>query len=270
MPLSKYCSAYCGIESAVDRLEACNINPKRARKAVADASKRKGFVIEEIQSDSAETFRIPVFSSVTPPAKTRLRGYNALKTSADATAAFKTLYTSEPNPVGERHKSALMVQSLQDALDHVRQQCRHLSEVTERCKRRDAFVDEAIRSWEASLEEHERKTLQNSPILPNGKKHSAKRGKGPSGDAPCGFDMRLVLDDDEFYEWLDRRFQPSHDAAQSDELGNVCTITRKRCDRHQDWQKLHKAAVELDLAVTVAFPLVCENFVYCTSTNGVE
>ncbi|KAK9900411.1 hypothetical protein P389DRAFT_177201 [Cystobasidium minutum MCA 4210] len=98
-------------------------------------------------------------------------------------------------------------------------------------------------------------------------------------DAPCGFDVRLVWDDRDWQEWLESEegvkimqiaedylnagpnadpaeyikvdeAQQGEEAAaggeEGEEEGLVCTLSKKKCDRHAAWQRLRQADFDVE------------------------
>lgn len=96
----------------------------------------------------------------------------------------------------------------------------------------------------------------------------------------CGFDERLVMDEEEWAEWVEseegrRAFEgygigeeteamevdPADKAKELEIVENVVCFRRKKCERHGGWQKLKKADFELEQRLLVGG-------VFHTSTNA--
>ncbi|WVR09469.1 hypothetical protein IAU60_006536 [Kwoniella sp. DSM 27419] len=96
------------------------------------------------------------------------------------------------------------------------------------------------------------------------KKSKKKKGSsGPKEDRPCGWVRRLIADDGEVQRWIvttaargTRQLDESpHEqdgthGIEADEIGDqdYCLNGRKRCDRHQGWQKTMAVSLEVELA----------------------
>jgi COMPASS component SPP1 len=82
-----------------------------------------------------------------------------------------------------------------------------------------------------------------------GKSHKAAASIIDDGDAPCGFDIRLVWDDPDWETWIATGELEREEARPTvaDETV-VCVVPRKACDRHQGWQRLHEASFEAEKA----------------------
>lgn len=125
-----------------------------------------------------------------------------------------------------------------------------------------SYLQLAIRRWELTVQEH----AANKPTTAGSTKNRNKNKSASNAinaDAPCGFDVRLVWDDKDWQEWLDsdrgRKImslaEEGDDNALMSTLGNtqeegtededeeglICTLSRRKCDRHSAWQKLRDA-----------------------------
>ena len=70
-----------------------------------------------------------------------------------------------------------------------------------------------------------------------GDKKSKKR-PGGGDDRPCGWDKKLVWTDEEVEQW-----RPDEDDGMD---GEACMAPKRRCDRHQGWQKTMTASLDLE------------------------
>lgn len=96
------------------------------------------------------------------------------------------------------------------------------------------------------------------------KSSKAKRKKGPSGavattspNAQCGFDVRLVYESNEWAAWVAGEegrglLESGDENAGMEVMEGVCLTPRKKCERHNGWQKVREADFEVEKAVLVS------------------
>jgi COMPASS component SPP1 len=266
--LSKYCSDWCGMESAACRLEASGIQPDRLWPAVRHAQKRKGLVLLHDPAAEAQPleFRLPLFSSRTPPSQAKKRalglvlGEREVRTEevGDENGPPETPTFAIPTTDEEAERAAIRSKtaSLEGVLAAIASQKDAVTANVELLNIRLAYLQTAVEKWEAMVERHE---AARAAAAAAGSKSPAKRSKASkdkiSNEAPCGFDVRLSWEDEDWGEWVysdEGRAALSRPAREDGlaEVGgdNVCTITRKRCDRHQGWQRSIEASFEVEKA----------------------
>lgn len=213
--LSKYCSDWCGIQVAADRLETkgAKLDLSQLWQAVEFLDRREAevsIVDSGIGSD----------------------------TSPQATASSDL---PEPPPSDDDRKLLLLQEALQGLVDKRSSLERFLSIA----RTRSEYLQTCIRRSDALIREHQ----QNNPTAVTKK---SKSYSGTSGDAPCGFDVRVVWDDGYFEAWSssdeyqalllgDGGSDQQATAATLEEDGLVCMVTRRKCDRHGGWQKMREA-----------------------------
>lgn len=76
-------------------------------------------------------------------------------------------------------------------------------------------------------------------------KSKRKGGNGPSEDKQCAWDPRLIRDDAEVRDW-------NGEEQEEDVVGNICGLGKRKCDRHQGWQKTSTVSLELEHAQLVS------------------
>lgn len=111
--------------------------------------------------------------------------------------------------------------------------------------------------------ENSKSKSKAKPVKRGGNSKVANPTAAP--DAPCGFDARLVLDDDEWSEWISseegikilagdgraRITTPDDSDEAVMDFEGVCLTARKRCDRHTGWTKIREADFKVENAVLV-------------------
>lgn len=222
MPLSKYCSDYCGISVAAARLALCSLPPEAFWPAVVGARRRESGVID-----------------------------HSLPSAPDPEELARR---------GEREDETVR-RELEGKLESVVSRRIVLDRNRDMVGKRLAYLAIAIRRWEALcqvvMEELKREFGEETQaIKPKGKK--GKKG-GPvsatsAPDAPCGFDVKLVIDDREWEAWIEG--EEGRGLLDDEEKGlevhdQVCTLPRKKCERHTGWQKVRQADFEVEHMVLV-------------------
>ncbi|OXB35797.1 compass component spp1 [Cryptococcus neoformans] len=109
---------------------------------------------------------------------------------------------------------------------------------------------ERIQKRQALLRIAVDKCEQLPPIAPTETEESQQKGKKrkagrPADDRPCGWEASLIAEDEEIEELV---------KGEGDEMEvvegqrEVCMLPRRRCDRHQGWQKTVAVSLDLELA----------------------
>lgn len=259
LALSKFCSDYCGMEVAATKLAKVKFDPMDIWDYVKDAQKRQGFVLHHdphAAEQTEENFRLALFSSATPPSvQTRT------KYQLENSPSKVELRTALPN--FDDDKEELAAQRRLQTLNTAREENKAQREAVQRAIRlleaRYQLYRIAYKSWEHSTSHP---PDQEGNADSSSKTEKAKgTSKGTSiNDAPCGLDERLTWEDAEWEAWVDsptgqiKLKDENGPEVRESERGLVCTIPRKRCDRHQGWQKLHDTALDLDLSLQVIVP----------------
>ncbi|GAA5867586.1 hypothetical protein JCM1840_002562 [Sporobolomyces johnsonii] len=264
VPLSKYCSDYCGISVASARLALLQLSngtePSAFWSRVEGARRKEAEVV-----DAA-----PPSSSSGPTTRIDREAFEDARTLARLEAKL-----------GETNARRA---ALERAVGLV--------------EKRLEYLKIAIRRWEA-LCQATADELASAGIDMGGegggsqgaegaggagtKAGGRKKGKGGKKKGPvaatslpeaqCGLDVRLVYDDAAWAEWV-ASDTPGGDEGAGDEeggrrileaqergevevvlqmalemLGGVCLETRKRCERHTGWQKVREADFQVEKAV---------------------
>ena len=237
MPLSKYCSDYCGIEVAATRLElSCDssrLPPESFWASVVGARRREAVVLDS---------SIPASS---------LRE-EAVRREEDA---------------DER-----TLQDLQRKLSDVVARRQVLEANRYLIQARLRYLRVAIRRWEALCQataDGLASELGVDHLAQAPKGRDRKKGKKNQGgatslpDAQCGFDVRLVLDSEAWEAWVEGEQgrlvlggmggegENGDGDAGLEILDDVCLRPRKKCERHTGWQKVRQADFEVEQAVLV-------------------
>lgn len=264
--LSKYCSDWCGIESAAARLEISGVEPQSIWTSVSGARKRKGLVLEGDQEIVRTSSASPRVRLQTSPESAEIQ---ASKLEQAAIAAEQKAVNRELHTLRSFQASVSAQQST-------------ISSQVQLLDSRLAYLNVAIKNWEdavaahanasSPVKEQEAEEEDGAPGTSKKKKSKKKapnsKAAGPSNEAPCGFDVRLIWEDTAWSGWVksargrtvlnglipppeeDETMQDA-DAELEEEAGLVCTITRKRCDRHQGWQRLNEASFEAEKTTLV-------------------
>lgn len=252
VPLSKYCSDYCGIAVAAARLSLYE----------ADSEVEPISFWDKVR---AATRREADTTAAVPGAGDAVEGY-ARQDEADA------------------RLRARIVSRLADA--DARQVA--LEAAVRLVEQRLAYLRIAIRRWEAlcqatademasaGIDLEEVAAAQNTKSgggggggrKGRGKRSGGSKKKGPVAatslpDAQCGFDVRLVYDNEDWRATVKSAGVQAMLAAQKDgedprllelalgDLDGICLETKKRCDRHTGWQKIREADFAVEKAVCV-------------------
>ncbi|WWD19205.1 hypothetical protein CI109_103663 [Kwoniella shandongensis] len=119
------------------------------------------------------------------------------------------------------------IEEVQRAMDVVRKRQAILEAAIERC--------ETLAPVQPTGEEDEDE--DQGKTKGKGKKgRSGGGGAGKGEDEPCGWDRRLVSSDEEVEGMAD------------DVEGQPCMVGRRKCDRHQGWQKTTAVSLEVEIA----------------------
>ncbi|PLW16182.1 hypothetical protein PCANC_19107 [Puccinia coronata f. sp. avenae] len=252
--LSKYCSDWCGIERAANRLSNATTDYHRFWEAVRTATKPEGLVTIELEEPNESS-------------------------------------TSRAN---ENIETDILLNQRAKQLEELLAKKSEVETQVELAMSRAKYLRYAISRWEnmclataRALQIQENLGLDESAattstsIQPKKGGGSRARGKAKSGakksetsflssatssaEAPCGFDVRLIWDDKDWAQWASsegfsallraqesaniepasenatvENNHPTPEAATVDhgiEEGVICLIMRKKCDRHVGWQK---------------------------------
>lgn len=260
VPLSKYCSDYCGILVASSRLSllqnATSVPPESFYPAVRSATRKEAAVTDQAV-DGADA---RVLLSMD-----QRRAKQAAEWAREDAASDRTRSRLAEKLEDTETRAA----GLKDAIRTVEKKLLYLQKV-------------AIKRWEAlcqaTADEMAAAGMDVAAAIAAGagRRRGSKKKKGPMAatslpDAQCGLDVRLVYDDTTWSAWVEeegenggRRLLEAARNGDEEEvkrlaletLGGVCLETRKRCERHQGWQKVREAdfAVEKAVLVRLFFP----------------
>lgn len=220
LPLSKYCSDWCGITVVAMRMEAQEgkrgINLDLLWEAVSGLEKQQATIAAVDPADYH-----PVFASRENDSRRIDHQMTTLRASLES--------------------NVLKQKALEKQLASIDQRLQYLHS--------------AIRRSEELVAAH----IAANPTASSKTKRSKTKTAAPAGaagDAPCGFDVRLVWSDKDFDGWAEtdagRRALSldEHDAgpAYEAEEGLICMLPKRKCDRHTGWQKTKEADYEVEKA----------------------
>ncbi|GAA5878847.1 hypothetical protein JCM3774_000984 [Rhodotorula dairenensis] len=247
VPLSKYCSDYCGIAVAAARLSLLEADTETSPVEFWD-------LVKGATRREAEVFAVG--AEAEDPQSLRAKAH-ARQDAADARLREKIL--------ARMAEASQLRAGLEAAIRLVEQ--------------RLAYLRVAIRRWETLCQATADEMVSAGIDLEEaagqkggggrksrGKRSGPSKKKGPVAatslpDAQCGFDVRLVFDDKDWRATVETESIRDMLAAQAEgdqarlvelvkgDLDGVCLETRKRCDRHQGWQKIREADFAVEKAV---------------------
>lgn len=158
--------------------------------------------------------------------------FNAYPRPANVQVTHHTTTPLTPRDPAETQEAVLATIELQ------------LSEITsslELVKKRQAILQSAIERSEA---------MSTVLIIPSddpgGKNRKRKKGGGGGGeDKQCGWDKRLIWDDEVVRGWQETEKGDGPELA-------LCSLPKKRCDRHPGWQKTIGVQLEVEQGTLVS------------------
>ncbi|KAM0748390.1 hypothetical protein T439DRAFT_327659 [Meredithblackwellia eburnea MCA 4105] len=253
VPLSKYCSDYCGISVAASRLSLSKhpdllsfyprvMGARRRVSKVVDAGAGGGKGLDESHASEEE-------------------GIALLRAKLDDLVKRRTAIESRKYKAGRRVRYLKLAVRRWEAL----------CQATADALREARGLPPLSKAGEGEIE-----TVEEAG-KPKGKKGKAAKGKkGPTAptslpEAQCGFDHLLVLDDVRWGEFLtseegerlltlqtgdaDGEGEDSEELwLENVDLGlenleTICLVPRKKCERHKGWQTVRQADFEVEVAV---------------------
>ncbi|GAA6053551.1 hypothetical protein JCM3770_005190 [Rhodotorula araucariae] len=268
-PLSKYCSTYCGISVAAARLALLELEtgvpPASFWPAVAGATPREAEVREVLPPRAGEE-DLPAVEDLPAPER------------AAREAAARAEAWAREDAADAARRGALVAQ-----IESVAVRRAALARAYALVQARVAYLAVAVRRWEAlckaTAEELQRAVgldalaeMEAEADAVNERKSGGRRKvrgagkkKGPQAptslpSAQCGLDVRLVHDTEVWRAWVEGEGRAMLEAEQRgdiatatalalESLDGVCLETRKKCDRHQGWQKTRDADFKLESLV---------------------
>ncbi|KZW02139.1 hypothetical protein EXIGLDRAFT_744856 [Exidia glandulosa HHB12029] len=218
MPLSKYCSDECGLAHVRGRLDEYNTKggmPEHLWNAVKASRKLEGFTTAEQKTKPAKVFAAEIAEALSGEAKPLTNGH--AKTNG---------VNGHRHDIVNGHSTAqteLQLETLRGMLDRI---------ATER----DALLKalDFVRARERLIE------------VSSGR--SERVGE-------CGWDERLLFSDSEWQTWICRAQDGGgawlltggdDDSDGTPGEGGWWCTGKKKCDRHNGWQKLRLAEVEME------------------------
>ncbi|GAA6033659.1 hypothetical protein JCM8097_004370 [Rhodosporidiobolus ruineniae] len=253
VPLSKYCSDYCGVYVASSRLAllqiATSVAPEAFYPSVRSAT-RKDSAVTDQQAEGADA---------------------RLFLSMEARRAKQAAEWAREDAAFERTRAGLVAR-----LAETEQRQSRLRDRVRLAELRVAYLRVAVKRWEAlcqaTADEMQQAGIDLDQAVAAGggrKRDRRSKKKGPVAatslpDAQCGLDVRLVYDEQQWAAWVadggpegGRTILEAQEGGEEEKvaamalemLGGVCLETRKRCERHQGWQKVREADFQVEKAV---------------------
>ncbi|GAA5919910.1 hypothetical protein JCM6882_005488 [Rhodosporidiobolus microsporus] len=254
VPLSKYCSDYCGILVASARLsllqDQTSVAPESFYPAVRSASRKEAAVTDQaVEGADARVFL-----------------------SMEQRRAKQAAEWAREDAADEKTRGRLV-----EKLDETERRAERLREMVRMVELRVVYLRVAIKRWEAlcqaTADELQQAGIDLATAVAAGSGRrrggGSKKKKGPVAatslpDAQCGLDVRLVYDDKAWAAWVadvgpegGRAVLEAQERGEDgrvlemalEMLGGVCLETRKRCERHTGWQKVREADFQVEKAV---------------------
>lgn len=185
--LSKYCSDWCGVSVAADRLELRQARPATSSKK---SRSRKGGRAQ----DKARLDLDKLWMTVEGIGKAEA----AIEILAEvAQAAAAETVAMRVTDVDQERELFILQESLDEQI--IKRQA--LEQALTLANNRSAYLSHAISRWEKLCAEYS----ANNPQQATKQKRNRAGASGAQAmlaDAPCGFDVRLVWDDIDFERWL--------------------------------------------------------------------
>ena len=173
---------------------------------------------------------------------------------------------------------------LQTALDAVIEKRQKVERAINLALERLNFLNVARNRADAAGRAHAAASASQSTSAKSSKNKTKNKSAASSqaAEAPCGFDVRLVWDEQQFADFLQ---SPEYHALQEriaeitadypdgetaevfdqllqdstvhsrDDDDLICDLSRRKCDRHSGWAKLREADFESERVVLVSFRL---------------
>ena len=262
LKLSRYCSDWCGISVAAERLEA--------KQQEAETNQRK-IDLELLWEAVSGLAKSEATVSVYPAATDSDASHDNMADGQIDRVNGEILEEVGVEAAQGRMQAKVQAERASAAYEKLSAQKRPLEAAREIVSARLRYLDVCISRCERLAAAY----LASNPTPTIKPKKSKIAGGQPGGalyDAPCGFDIRLIWDSGDFATWLEtdggRRLmqgdaqEHAMDDGRADETelevedGIVCMQTRKKCDRHSGWQKTREADYEVEKTVLVSASLI--------------
>ncbi|KIO33663.1 hypothetical protein M407DRAFT_186837 [Tulasnella calospora MUT 4182] len=254
LPLSKFCSDECGIECVMNRVDkwCMEIDPPPPPPPVVD----NALVVPASRSRSKSKTKTPS-PVVTPPPP---------EPSEKTKAALATLEASSAVRLAKRREGLVSMESGSSADElgpSLPASGRKLEEERMLSRYRESLAD--IKTEWATKVRALAAAQARLVLLDVAMQRSEWLDFSSEDGGKCGFDARLVVDEEEWAEWVEgeegrRAFEgygigeeteamgvdPEDKAKELEIVENVVCFGRKKCERHGGWQKLKRADFELE------------------------
>ncbi|KAJ8297346.1 Set1 complex component spp1 [Rhodotorula toruloides] len=251
VPLSKYCSDYCGIYVVSSRLDLLQLDTGIAPEAFWDkvsGARRKEAEVVEVKPDAMDASNHE---------EARRAASFARQDASDAQVRAQ-LVAKLAEAASRRFK-------LEETIELVDKRLRYLTVAVKRWEALCQATADEMASAGIDLNAATPMSTQGGKSRKDRRRAGGKK-KGPVAatslpDAQCGLDVRLVYDDAAWRDFLASPFGTELLDAQAKgeaekvlemalgDLEGVCLETRKRCERHGGWQKVREADFAVEKAV---------------------
>ncbi|BGO98926.1 COMPASS (complex proteins associated with Set1p) component [Rhodotorula toruloides] len=252
VPLSKYCSDYCGIYVVSSRLDLLQLDTGIAPEAFWDkvsGARRKEAEVVEVKPDAMEASN---------DEEARRAASFARQDASDAQVRAQL--------VDKLAEAASRRSKLEETIELVDKRLRYLTIAVKRWEALCQATADEMASAGIDLSAATPMSTQGGKNNRKDRRRASGKKKGPVAatslpDAQCGLDVRLVYDDAAWRDFLASPFGTELLEAQAKgeaekvlemalgDLEGVCLETRKRCERHGGWQKVREADFAVEKAV---------------------
>lgn len=221
--------------------------------------KRQGYVlVHDVDAPAQQTeasFQLPLFSSATPPSA-HSKSRKAIKETPSKVELQSALPAFDEE--AEERAAHKRTESLQAEIAHTQAQLEAVHTKLGLLERRTQLFQMALKGWESAARDLRASVQAEQTDSNTGKgskkSNSSNKAANSVNDAPCSFDERLAWSDEDWREWVQSekgRLKLEGHGRSEDERGLVCSIPKKRCDRHSGWQKLQESSLDIETIVEV-------------------
>ena len=259
VPLSKYCSDFCGAEVVAARLALSKVKQELFWDRVSGARRVEAAVIDAPN-------KRPKLGSEQPA--------TSATSAATATAALPATATSGPSPTSppNNQNDSLILTALNKELDDLTGKQSAVGLQIGMIESRMRYLRLAIRRWEkicADFVAASAAAVDESATAAKPKGKAKKPSGGPTAapEAICGFDVRLVDSDEGWAEFVESEVgqyllaleEPVEGDTGPVEVGPqesyeqvLCMALKKKCERHKGWQQVRDADFQVELISVVS------------------
>ncbi len=241
MPLSKFCSDFCGMKVSATKFGLSKVDPLTQWDKVSGARRIEAAVIEAPN-------KRPKLSPAQPdrPAQT------TPPTDRDDSRVLALLNKELDDLTAKRAVVSLQLGLIESRTRYLRLAVRRWEKLCADC---------VAASAAAAAEEGA------AAAKPKGKAKKPSGGPTSAPEAICGFDVRLVDSDEGWAEFVESELGqqllaldepnegdtgPADVGPQESYEGVLCMVQRKKCERHKGWQQVRDADFQVESAAVVS------------------